>query len=256
MVVFPQFGVGSGQYPLRRRRSQRTVKNQMADGTVWKLADSAGSVIEWELPMAGLTDAERVTLESFFTQVEGRLGTFTFLDPVDNLLARSEEFGASDWVKDPLLQLTSGIADPFGGASGTRLVNSGQISQSIQQTIAAPGWFTYCTSVYLRSDSPVAVVVQRATVQVPSSWQRVSVRDQLVNTNATMTFALQLPPGAVVEIFGFQAEAQAEVSDYKRTTTFGGVYSTTRFMDDRLVWTAEGPNNHSTELRTISRVRG
>ena len=71
-----------------------------------------------------------------------------------------------------------------------------------------------------------------------------------------MTFGVQLPAGAVVEIFGFQAEAQAEASDYKRTASFGGVYPSTRFMDDRLVWTAEGPDNHSTEVRTVSKVRG
>src|SRR5262249_33071975 len=220
----------------------------MPDGTVWKTADATSGFIEWDLRLVGLTDAERTAMEAFFAQVEGRLKTFTFLDPVDNSLARSDDFAASEWVKDALLQVIAGVSDPLGGSGATRLVNSAQISQRIQQTIAAPGWFTYCASIYLRSDSPLTILLQRSSVVTQATWQRVSVADQLINTDETMTFGLEVPAGGILEVFGFQAEAQPAASEYKRTGPFGGVYSRTRFIEDRLEWTAEGPNSHSTEM--------
>ena len=61
---------------------------------------------EWRLRYEELTDGEMDTLRSFFEGVEGRLGTFTFLDPAGNLLAWSEQLDAEVWEKDPLVTVT------------------------------------------------------------------------------------------------------------------------------------------------------
>lgn len=256
MLVFPQFGASSAQYPVRRRRMERTVKNRMADGRVWKAGDAAGAWVEWELPLVGLSEGERGALEAFFLGVEGALGSFTFLDPVDNLLSRSEALNAGEWVADPLLQLAAGVADPQGGTNAYRLVNAGQTPQGIRQTIAAPGWFLYCVSVWVRSNVTLMVKLQGKDVGVSGAWQRVSVTDQQGNTIPTVAIGLEVPVGGQVEVFGFQAEAQSAASEYKRTQAKGGVYSQARLAEDRLVWTAEGPNNHGTTVRVISRAQG
>src|SRR5207244_9174402 len=91
MQCFPQLLTGaSSQYPIQKRNSTRTIRNRCLDGREIKLADPAGSSIEWQLTFQELVDAEIASLLGFFVGTEGSLGTFTFLDPTDNLLAWSE----------------------------------------------------------------------------------------------------------------------------------------------------------------------
>jgi len=72
MLVYPQLGSGAlSQFPVRRRRTLRTVANYTADGRAIKLPDPAGAVTEWSLQYAGLTDDEATALEQFFAAAEG-----------------------------------------------------------------------------------------------------------------------------------------------------------------------------------------
>src|SRR5260370_15415366 len=115
MTYFPQLLTGaSGQFPILKRNVTRTIRNQCLDGREIKLADPAASSLEWQLAFRELTDAEIASLLQFFLNVEGPLNTFTFLDPVDNLLQWSAPFHQAAWQKDPLLQLTGGAPDPAG----------------------------------------------------------------------------------------------------------------------------------------------
>src|SRR5437870_5540578 len=102
MPCFPQLLTGaSSQYPLRKRSAYRTVRNLCLDGREVKLADPAATTIDWALTFQELIDDEITGLRDFFVRMEGSLGTFTFLDPTDNLLAWSEEFDEAPWQKDP-----------------------------------------------------------------------------------------------------------------------------------------------------------
>src|ERR1043166_2575406 len=107
-LVFPELS----QFPIRKTLRSRTVVNEAADGSTVRLADPAGGSIEWRLDYVGLSDDEGALLEEFFADAEGSLNGFTFLDPMGNLLANSGRLDADVWQRDPMLQLTSGIADP------------------------------------------------------------------------------------------------------------------------------------------------
>src|ERR1041385_3764490 len=99
MLVFPQLQSGSATlYPVVRRNLTRTVQNQLPDGSAVVFADSDAAVREWELHLAGLTLEEWTAIDTLFQAVSGRLTSFTFLDPVGNLLQRSEEFGTPEWT--------------------------------------------------------------------------------------------------------------------------------------------------------------
>src|SRR5262249_28067481 len=98
MACFPQLLTGaSSQYPIRKRSAYRTIRNLCLDGREIKLTDPAASAIDWTLTFEELIDDEISALRDFFGSVEGRLGTFTFLDPTDNLLAWSERFDEAVW---------------------------------------------------------------------------------------------------------------------------------------------------------------
>src|SRR5436190_16278849 len=139
------------QFPVRKTKRPRTVVNTAADGSTVRLADPAAEVTEWRLDYVDLTDDEAAMLEQFFAEAEGSLNGFTFLDPTGNLLAWSGKLDTDVWQKDPLLVLTSGVADPAGSTRAWHLSNSGGAGQKVAQTIAVPGGYLYCFSVYARA---------------------------------------------------------------------------------------------------------
>lgn len=264
MRFFPQLPTGAaGQYPIVRRRRVRTVVNEGGDGSRVKYADSGTAELEWELRLRGLTETERQDLEGLFNAVEGRLWTFVFLDPVENLLAKSGDLGAAVWAKDPLLVLEGGVADGWGGVEAWRISNSGQTAQRVVQALAAPGGYQYCLSAYVRSAAGGIVglvrrsggVEELTTVYPGPSWRRVTSAGRLEGAAEGIQFGLEVPAGVVVEVCGLQVEAQRGATAYKKTSAQGGVHPTARFAQDELDWVTTGVDMHSTVARIRSRVQ-
>lgn len=250
MAVYPQLGSGAlGQFPVRKRRRLRTVVNRAADGRTVRLADPAAEITEWRLEYTELNEEEAAALREFFAECEGTLRGFTFVDPTGNLLAWSEKLDEAVWTRGPLLTLTEAIADPFGGTRAARLSNTGGAPQSISQTLAAPAEYQYCFSAYVRSAVPVTVTMLsgsgRAERTVMNEWGRITFARA-----GEATFGLELPAGAVVEVYGLQAEPQPAASGYKASTS-GGVYENARLRDDALAMTATGVEQHSCTVNII-----
>jgi hypothetical protein len=249
MQCFPQLQTGAlGQYPIRKIRSERTVRNVCLDGREIKLADPSGASTEWQLTFQELTDGEIGALEAFYQSMEGRLGTFTFLDPTDNLCAWSGQLDAAVWQTDPLLQVTGSVADPFGGTRAYRFANPAGATLQTVQTLNAPESFHYCLSVYARSEAPGEVTLirssQSARRDTDSQWRRLLFASTSAGNQDTVAFGFEIAPGASVEVFGMQVEAQIGASLYKRTTSRAGVYANARFRDDALAITTVGPGRH------------
>lgn len=165
MLYYPQLTTGAvSQFPVARSVQMRTVANQLPGGSTIRMSDAGWQKVQWRLRYSGLTDGERTSIESLFEASEGQLNTFTFLDPMANLLAWSEDWTQAVWAADPLLQVTTGEADPFGNSSAMQLTNTGGAVQNVVQTIAGPSGFRYCYSVYVRSAAPITIqLVQTAT---------------------------------------------------------------------------------------------
>jgi hypothetical protein len=257
MQCFPQLLTGaSGQFPIRKRATIRTVRNQCLDGREIKLPDPPASSIEWQLAFAELTDDERASLEQFFLAMEGSLNTFTFLDPTDNLLAWSEGFNQAAWQADPLLGVVSGTADPLGGTTAFRVTNPAGAPLRILQTLNVPGGYYYALSVWARSDAAPAVTLHRgdqaAQAAIGPGWRRLVLAAASSAAGSSTAFGFEIAPGASVDVFGAQVEAQTGASGYKKTTTAGGVYPATRFRDNRLAFTTLAPGRHgcAVHLRT------
>jgi len=216
--------------------------------------------VRWQLQYLGLTDGERASLEQLFESAEGRLTAFTFLDPTDNLLMWSEDYSKSVWTVDPLLQVISGIADPFGGTAAVQLTNTAQAEQSAAQSIAAASWFQYCFSVYLRSDIPSTIQLVlsaasqelRSAIAVSTVWTRATKTGSIPSNLDVISFRLELPAGAQVSAFGAQVEPQLAPGHYKKTLDRAGVYSGTRFDSDSLAITTDAPNQHSCSVSLVS----
>jgi len=262
MRYFPQLETRTaGQYPLRRERHERVVRYESLDGRLRTYYDGAAGRVGWLLQYEGLTDGERGAIEALFADCEGQLQEFVFLDPAANLLKWSEDYTASNWVRDPLLTMLPALdRDPWGMMRATLVSNTGLAEQRIAQSIQASGTLQYCFSGYiwaegrrfrLRIDSG-GVVMERAFVG-SGEWRRYSVAARPGTNAELVTCSLILEPGQSVVTTGLQLEAQVSPGGYRRTNSRCGVYPHARFSEDELAWTQQGPNSNAAEIRIESR---
>jgi hypothetical protein len=224
------------------------------------LADAGAALSQWQLAYQNLADAEIAALQQFFATCEGQLTAFTFLDPLANLLAWSEALDQAVWEASTLLQMTAGIADPTGGSAATRLTNPTGADLTLQQTINAPGWFTYCFSLYVRSQSSgsVSVLLQGGTVSTNRSyatsvgWNRIQLGGSLNTTATSLSAGIVIPAGQAVDVFGLQLEPQPAASIYKRSLSVSGVYANAHFGADAFAYTTSEPNRNNCVLTIIA----
>ena len=236
------------QFPMEKRRRLRAVENRMEDGSSLRLADPGAGTTRWRLEYRGLSESEAAMLETFFAEGSGAAETFTFLDPTVNLLSQSEDLEDEVWARDPLLGVSGGVADPMGGTRAWRLENTGAAAQAVRQVLEAPGWYPYCLSLWARSTAAAQVTLLRGGARdaraLSAAWRRLASAGQEQTASETIGFGIELPPAAVVEVFGFQAEAQRAPSGY-RPGSAGGVYTGCRFGGDILTVTCDAPGHYS-----------
>ncbi len=261
MLVFPQLATGaSALYPVTRRNLTRTVVNALADGSTVVLGDPDAGMRAWELRASGLTLVEWTAIDTLFQSASGRFGAFTFLDPFGNLLLRSEEFGDPVWDNSPLIQLTPGIGDPLGTMQATQVVNAGSAAGVVAQTLAVPGNLRYTLSVWAKTTGVSNVTLSATTtggsatriIALTSEWSRVFLNVELGLNTESVVFGVVLNVGAIVDLFGMQAEAQPGASDYKKTGGSGGLYAQARFAEDELTVTAKGTDVFDAVIKIVA----
>lgn len=252
MLVFPQLSTGaSAQYPILKQFSQRSLQSAMEDGTLVVLPDSDGDYLRWRIAFRDLSDQEAGSLSDFFAATQGSLLPFLYLDPTANLLRWSEDYSRSCWTTAGI-SLESDILDPIGGSCASRATNNGAMPLVIAQDTQIPGLVQACFSVYLQAVAPLSVTLSRKaagqsqdiTVLVGSHWQRFSVSGSLPSVSDASQFAITVPAGASVDLFGAQVDAQLNPSEYVLGEGIGGVYTAARFDMRRLNVTATGPNRN------------
>ncbi|MGA3023972.1 MAG: hypothetical protein ABSF98_04305 [Bryobacteraceae bacterium] len=260
MLIFPQLRSGAvAQLPLQRSEDYRTLRNVLSDGSIIQMSDVGFARVGWTLKFTDLAADEAQALQSLFQSAEGRLNTFSFVDPSANLLCWSEDLTRPSWSTDPQLAL-SGVQDAFGGASGTQITNGAAVAQSISQTTNAPAALQYCFSAYLRSDGPTQVTFEIGgaavvTASVSGTWQRW----EAVSTGGTgqqAVFGLSIPAGLTVQVCGLQTEAQPAAGVYKSTTDTGGVFPNSRFDQDSMDITATEAGFFACNVRIVSQLQG
>jgi hypothetical protein len=257
VYYFPQLSSGAtGQFPIARQRLARTVVNQSVQDYQVRLADPGYAITEWNLSFQEISDQELAALEALFQAVEGSLTPFTFLDPVDNLLAWSEQQNQAVWQADPLLVLTGGVADPMGGTNAYQISNPTGATLTLQQSIAGPASLDYCLSLYACSSQSAQVWLVRGSeisaYAIGAEWARLISAGQLQDSAESISFGVALDPGATVNVFGIQVEAQTTASLYKPTTETGGVYPNARFKGDTMTIATVGPGRNSCELDIVN----
>jgi hypothetical protein len=254
---FPQTRNGClVQLPLRRRFVWRAITNRLENGERISLPDAGSGRIEWKLAYQELSGEEATTINDFFRDARGAFGTFSFVDPTANLLGWSEDLSRPDWQRG-LLSVSTGQPGPYAGLQALRVTNPSPAAQQLSQTVALPGAYTTCFSVWLHSDAPAQVVLSRGsatqTVSAGPVWRRHYITGSIAGED-NAPFAIALQPGQTVDLWGLQAEAGPYPSQYRPTTGANGICERTSFADDELALTATGVNLFATEFTLISRL--
>jgi hypothetical protein len=136
--------------------------------------------------------------------------------------------------------------------------NGNGAEQSLAQTLAIPGEYTACFSVYVRSDSAGAVGIARDAnrVNVPAGpqWKRIQWSGAGVAGAAESTFSIVVPAGNTVRVFGPQVEAQPWPSIYRSSGAAAGILEDTRFQGRELKVVHTAPGLSACQVNLISRV--
>lgn len=251
-LFFPQLSTGAmAQFPFSKIRSVRTVQNVSADGSVIASPDPASARIVWDLRYNELLAAEVQAIQQFYTACCGPYSAFTFIDPADNMLQYSSDLTNGAWTLSPNISVTAGVPDPMGGSGGFTVVNSGQIAETIAQTVAVPANYQYCFSVYVQSAISASVALTRTGTAATASssygcgpdWNRVSSSGRLADAGTELTIAVQLQPGQTIQLFGPQLEPQGAASAYRSTSSRSGIYPNAHWSSNQLIFSANGPSS-------------
>jgi hypothetical protein len=256
-LYFPQLASGAlAQYPIRKMRLARTIKNLLPDGTMILYPDPNAARLLWDLVYSNLSSVDVEAIQTHFKNCVGPFHAFTFIDPTDNMLVSSSDLRAGAWRTSSLISVTPGARDPDGGSSAFTVTNTGQADQVISQSVDVPANYQYCFSVYVNSDQASAVTLirsgssaeERTSVAVTPGWSRVVSSGQLNDAGSIFTVAISLTAGQRVELYGVQVEAQASPSRYRPTAQTAGVFSNAHWGVDELTVVAEAPNLFSTSF--------
>jgi hypothetical protein len=248
MLFFPQLSSGAmAQMPMRRETGYRTLVNQAFDGTEIRFRDVDFFERQWSLPLQTLSDDEWQAIQNLFAATEGRLQTFVFLEPGENLLTWSEDYTQAAWVKSGV-SVATGIDDPLGGTAASEVTGSGMLTQNL----AIPGWFRYAASIWVRTSQAGASLdlndgasgIATVSFAADGKWRRYTLSTAWSSLSLAVTFTVHAPGGAV-DVYGAQLEAQPMPSAYKKTYQQSGVHGAARVASDTLGDQATAPGEHS-----------
>ncbi len=263
MRFFPTILAGNIiQYPAKRRLTQRTVQNVTPSGTTYRSLDGSAAHWQWDLGFQDITALQRQQLDSLFDECRGRLHSFLFLDPFQNLVRHSAAFHEAVWERDASVVVTANQHDPFGGNRAYRLSNPSGTSGTLKQRLDIPAWATYTASCWLRASAPVTaeLLVHPADTTVghgitlSSVWQRHHITTTHASALEELHAGLKLPANTEIFAFGFQLEQYSAVSEYKNTNAESGIHANCRFVHDEIRWLTSGVDHHSARIRIQSPI--
>lgn len=256
-LYYPQLMSGAlAQYPIRKTRIARTIKNVLPDGSLILLADPGAARLVWQLSYADLDAVDAASLQALFNACAGPFHAFTFIDPTSNMLVSSSNLTSGVWQTSSLINVAAGATDPGGGSAAFTLTNTGQATEEISQALLVPSGYQYCFSLYATSAQVSNVTLIRRggsteesePVPIGPNWMRLISTGRLNDPGATFSVAISLAAGQQVGIFGVQLEAQIAPSRYCPTAQTGGVYAQAHWSADQLTLIANAPNLFSTSF--------
>jgi hypothetical protein len=234
------------QYPAAKFLESCHAEARSPGGHLWRSAAETALVRRWVLRFEGLTDAEARALVSLYEWCRGGWRTFSFADPMSNLLRWSEDIRQEAWVRNPWLTITAteGVA---GQPAEFLIVNAGASPGRIWQEVdVAPG-ADLCFSCEAKGGALKLRLGEReAWIMAGESWAQTSVTAE--SSGGPQRVELELEAGMSVRVRRIQAEIQRVPSQYQGTFERGGIYPNTRFAEGGLRIISVAPDENQLEV--------
>lgn len=254
-MYFPVLRSGVAvQYPVSRTEEFWLAEAETPGGGVWRSLTGRSPLRRWRIELDEISDEEAAALASFYEECRGGWATFSFADPLGNLLVWSEDLSQPVWKKSP--GITVNRAGGEAGAAEFLVVNgSGAAGLLWQDLDLAPG-AAVCFSCEIQG-SPG----QEASLLAAGTMRRVSAEGAWKAEHVTGSSAgglqrvgLEVPAGAGLRVRRLQTEMQIAPSEYQPTYETGGVFPRTRFAQDglRIVSVAPGRNRARITLESVA----
>ncbi|MGC8883492.1 MAG: hypothetical protein ACP5UT_11710 [Bryobacteraceae bacterium] len=245
-MYFPvlQSGVYA-QFPVSKTDEYSIIEEETPGGGVWRLGTGRATVRRWRLELEEVSDEEALALIQFYDAVRGGWHSFSFADPMGNLLVWSENLGKPSWLRSPGVSVTP--AGPLeGGPAEFLIVNGGAAPGEIWQELdLAPG-AAVCFSCETQTPGGPAGGVFSAGAEnrivFSAGWNRIFVTG--TSSGGFQRVGIRLEPGAALRVRRLQAEIQIAPSEYRPTFEVGGVWPKTRFAQDGLTVIATAPGRN------------
>lgn len=254
-----------GSFPVSREERFLTRVNRLEDATEYRLAEQLSPLYRWEVELRGQSTAQVQELENTFASLAGRYGNFVFLDPLENLLRWSEDFGQAAWEKAQPAQLaiTYSLPDPLAGNAAQELVNTASAVNTVTQWLAAPpAGLELTASLWARAAAPLAITLAltdgagetySSSLSAGAAWQRFWLTASFSPSSAgqQVGFRIELPASSTVRVFGAQLMPLGAPAAYVRTTTVSGFHPKCRFGSDVLFTRLEGEGTADVRLTIV-----
>lgn len=106
MNSFPALKTGAVmQYPAGRTVTFSTQTLRFFDGSEQRFADYGAPLHQWNIQLDLLDEAEMKAMETFFREMTGQSGAFSFTDPWDGQVYPSCSFGGDELDESFLAEL-------------------------------------------------------------------------------------------------------------------------------------------------------
>lgn len=254
-MYFPVLRSGVAvQYPLSRVEEFWLAEAEAPGGAWWRAATGRRPVRRWRIELDEISDEEAAALAAFYEACRGGWETFSFAEPMGNLLSWSEDLARPEWGKSPGISVSR--AGGEAGAAEFVVVNgSGATGRLWQELDLAPG-AAVCFSCEIQGSPGQEAAILAAgalrRVAAEGAWRAAHVSG--VSAGGPQLVGLELPPGAAVRVRCLQAETQIAPSEYRPTYEIGGIFPRTRFAQDGLCIISVAPGRSRAKITLESVV--
>lgn len=233
-------------YPVQKSVVFRIAETESPGGNVWRGLPDGPALRRWVLRFEDLTDGEAEALASFYESCEGGWRSFSFADPMTNLLRWSEDLGNNVWGKSAGLTIT-GFPGSGGEPAEFQLVNPNATAGQVWQDLdLAPG-VAVCFSCEVRGG---ALKLRAGGAELMTAaggeWMRRFLT--AVSAGGAQRLELELEAGGAVEVRRIQAETQLAPSHYQGTFESGGIHPRARFAEGGLRIVCVAPDRNRAEV--------
>jgi len=237
------------QRSVTRRAHAARVVNRLEDGSLLMSGMLRSLRHEWDLEYVGLTDSELFTLEDFANAARGMEGGFTFIDPMANMLTKSEDLTGLPWIQSAYCDVTSeGVGEEGYSVHGVASQSAGVESVSQDVNVAGQGWMS--GSCWVRATEAVtgSLIMNsgaeewRSEFVAKPEWNRLRVSAMVSTGSGPLRFSIEAAPGARFDVMGVQLEHQAFPSEYKPSRGDGGIHQGARIVDGSFSGTRQAPD--------------